>query len=144
MLTECKISPSVKLHNLLWAQRLKTLIRNYPNLTITFPTNVTIWRCTGNLFNISLKFKMAATNQLYCAAETQTLWEISQILQSNSPRYGEVQVIFKKYRILELISRLQQFFRKLGKISTAMSRLPNNFLVKLRPCHHDIYKTDKN
>ena len=28
------------------------------------------------------------------AAKTQTLSEISQIVQSNSPRYGDVQVIF--------------------------------------------------
>ena len=62
MLPKCKISPRVQLHNLLWAQKLKTFIRNYPNLAITFPT---IWRCTGNLFKISLKFKMAATNQLH-------------------------------------------------------------------------------
>ena len=62
MLPKCKISPRVQLYKLLGAQKLKTLIRNYPNLTITFPT---IWRCTGNLFKISLKFKMAATNHLH-------------------------------------------------------------------------------
>ena len=62
MLPKCKISPRVQLHNFSWAQKLKTLIRNYPNLTITLPT---IWRCTGNLFKISLKFKLAATNQLH-------------------------------------------------------------------------------
>ena len=43
-------------------KKLKTLIKKYPNFTITFPM---IWRCTGNLFKILLKFKMAATNQLH-------------------------------------------------------------------------------
>ena len=46
------------------------------------------------------KCKLSARVQLnfnfiiYCAAKTQTLEEISQILQSNSQQYGDVQVIF--------------------------------------------------
>ena len=38
----------------------KNLVRNYSNLTITFPA---IWRCAGDFFNVLLKFKMAARGQ---------------------------------------------------------------------------------
>ena len=52
----------------LWAQKLK--VRNYSNFTITFPT---IWRCARDFFKVLLKFKIAATNQLYffVGAKTQ-------------------------------------------------------------------------
>ena len=41
------------------AKTLKLTIRNFSNYTITFPT---IWRCSGDLFKVLLKFKMAATD----------------------------------------------------------------------------------
>ena len=37
-------------------------VRNYSNFTMTFPT---IWRCAGDFFKVLLKFKMAATDQLF-------------------------------------------------------------------------------
>ena len=39
------------------------LFSNFSNLTITF---CTIWRCAGDFFKVLLKFKLAATDQLFC------------------------------------------------------------------------------
>ena len=44
------------------AKTPKLKVGNYSNFTITFPT---IWRCAGDFFKVSLKFKMAATNKLH-------------------------------------------------------------------------------
>ena len=37
-------------------------VGHYSNFTITFPT---LWRCAGDNFRVSLKFKMAVMDQLY-------------------------------------------------------------------------------
>ena len=42
------------------AKTLKLKVKNYSNLTITFPI---IWRCAGEFFKVLLEFKMAATDQ---------------------------------------------------------------------------------
>ena len=51
-------SPTPK--NVVGAKTRKLKVRNYSNFTITFST---IWS-TGDFFNVLLKFKMAATDQL--------------------------------------------------------------------------------
>ena len=50
------------LKNCVGAKILKLKVRNYLNFTITFPM---IWRCAGYFFKVLLKFKMAATDQLF-------------------------------------------------------------------------------
>ena len=74
------------------AKILKLKVRNYSYFTITYPT---IWRCAGDFFKVLLKFKMDATDQLQFFGGRKNLKsEIIQILQSHSPRYGDMQVLF--------------------------------------------------
>ena len=52
------------------AKTLKLEVRNYLNFTITFRM---IWRCAGEFFEVLLKFKMAATDQLHISSWAQKL-----------------------------------------------------------------------
>ena len=50
------------------------------------------------VFNVMLKFKMAPTDQPHHFCGPKNLKsEITQILQSHSPRYGDVQVVFLRF-----------------------------------------------
>ena len=57
MLQKIKIATTP--YNFLWAQKLK--VRNNSNFTVTF---LTIWRCAGDLFELLLKLKMTAADQV--------------------------------------------------------------------------------
>ena len=58
------------------------------------------WGCASDFLKMLPKFKIAILGELqifFVYAKTQNLKsEIIQILQSHSPRYGDVQVIFLK------------------------------------------------
>ena len=76
------------------AKTLKLIVRNDSNFTITFPI---IWRCASDFFKVLLKFKMAATDQLYSNSFGQFCLVnfFFLILTSHSWQHGDVQVIFK-------------------------------------------------
>ena len=71
--------------NFLGAKTLKLKVRNYSNFTITFPT---IWKCACDIFEVLLKFKMAATDQLQFFGG-----------RKNSEVRNNVQVILLKFKM---------------------------------------------
>ena len=74
------------------------------NLVIFFTFSIiflAICGCASDFLKMLQKFKMAARSQLKIFLRAQKLWnltsEIIQILQSHSPQYGDVQVIFSGF-----------------------------------------------
>ena len=76
-------------------QKISSIVNFFLNFTITF---IATCGCAIDFLKMLPKFKMAARSQLQNFLWAQKLQnqtsEIIQILQSHSPQYGDVRVIF--------------------------------------------------